>query len=200
MIISHKRKLWFFHIPKTGGSSISQALRHIDKANYPNQQGVFASNTHVKYQDCYKTYKDYSDYFKFAFVRNPWTRLFSCFTATKKHQRGGVTIKLFTQFVHSLERDQFAQHTQFSYICKDSEVAMDFVGRFENFDYDFQFVLSQVGVSYAKAPRVNVSNTRWDYKKFYTEETRRIAEDYYKIDIDTFGYSYDQSHENITTS
>lgn len=191
MIISHKRKLWFFHIPKTGGSAFAQALRTVDKANYPNQQGVFASNTHVKYEACYKAYENVADYYKVAFVRNPWTRLFSCFTSTKVHQRGGVVVKLFTEFVKNLEQDQFAKHTQASYICKDSEIAMDFVGRFENYEEGFQHIFNHVGVGYAKSPRVNVSNKSWDYRRFYTDETREIAAEYYKVDIDMFGYTYD---------
>lgn len=191
MVLSHLYKLWFFHIPKTGGSAISHVLRrHLDKTTLHNSPGVFSSNTHVKYCDCYQTYTQYLHYYKFTFVRNPWVRLFSCFTAKHVYNKSAVTQKSFTFFVKHLQQDIFARHTQWSYIQQKNKSSMNFVGKTEHLQDGFNHVLQQISVPSVIIPRVNVSNIQWDYKKFYTSETQRIVKEYYRDDIENFEYDY----------
>ena len=71
-MISHELKCIFIHIPRTGGSSIEQALIKQDwwKVD-PTTKHLFASQAR-------KIYADYwDDYFKFSFVRNPYSRMLS---------------------------------------------------------------------------------------------------------------------------
>ena len=64
----------FIHIPKCAGVSVSKAL-------FGNLAG--GHSRVVDYQLVFNS-NEYSNYFKFTFVRNPWDRLVSAFFFLKK--------------------------------------------------------------------------------------------------------------------
>ncbi len=68
-MILKEQKILFVHIPRTGGGSIKHFFR--ERKSNKNIQ-------HKTLQD-YNQEDDYSDYYKFTFVRNPWDRLVSWF-------------------------------------------------------------------------------------------------------------------------
>ena len=76
MLISHEEpKFIFIHIQKTGGVSITELLgRHIPTTN-PGR-----GCRHMAARRALKQVENPGDYFKFAFVRNPWDRLVSWYT------------------------------------------------------------------------------------------------------------------------
>ena len=85
MYIDHNKKIVFIHIPRTGGSTIKDALGLYDKIYKKGLHHLSA----VDIPDVCK------DYFKFAFVRNHWDRFVSlyfynksdCFTFTCSYHR-----------------------------------------------------------------------------------------------------------------
>jgi hypothetical protein len=76
-------------------------------------------------------------------------------------------------YIHSLEGDKL----------------VDFVGRFEQIEDDFQRAAQQIGID-ASLPHWNSTSHR-TYQSYYTDETAPLIRDLYAVDIDTFGYSYD---------
>ena len=68
MYIDHNNKLVFIHVSRTGGSSIKTALNLHDKQY----------NEHYHLDSSYIP-KECKDYFKFAFVRNPFDRFVSLY-------------------------------------------------------------------------------------------------------------------------
>ena len=70
------------------------------------------------------------------------------------------------------------------------KVCVDFVGRVENIESDFQKVCGDLGVKYKKLKKVKKLNKRPHYSKFYDDETRKIVEKLYKKDIEYFNYDY----------
>ena len=71
MLISHSNKFIFVHIQKTGGSTVE----HILQTQVPDTE--FLGHRHNFVRNEIDTVNDHKDYFKFAFVRNPWARLLS---------------------------------------------------------------------------------------------------------------------------
>ena len=88
MLISHSHKLIFIHIQKTGGSTISEIL----SKNFPDIC-QFKAKHDFAIQGTGELC-EWKDYYKFAFVRNPWDRLVSWYTMinSAKHIRWHQTL------------------------------------------------------------------------------------------------------------
>lgn len=145
MNISHKHKCIFFHVPKTGGSSI-EALPMWDAwtGHFPRAAELGQSLGPAQWEN----------YFKFAFVRNPWDRLVSLYhylaTMTPadrwyqadeqiaqavRSRRAGTDFRAFCLALPTwTHRREFHFWPQHRWICDDNgEILVDFVGRFESF-------------------------------------------------------------------
>ena len=84
MLISHEEpKFIFIHIQKTGGVSISNLLRRYSPTTTPGR-GL----RHISARRALKQVENPDDYFKFAFVRNPWDRLVSWYTMIDEARKG----------------------------------------------------------------------------------------------------------------
>jgi hypothetical protein len=84
MLISHEEpKFIFIHIQKTGGVSISNLLRQYIPTTTPGR-GL----RHISARRALKQVENPDDYFKFAFVRNPWDRLVSWYTMIDEARKG----------------------------------------------------------------------------------------------------------------
>ena len=196
-------KCIFVHIPKCAGISISQSLfGEVSKAHRSIQE----------YKSIYPA-KDFSEYFKFTFVRNPWDRLVSSFIFLRN---GGMNIwdkkwaslnlldfKDFDSFVHGwLRRENITSWfhfiPQYQYIyLKNGTIPLNFIGSYENLNDDFDYLCDRFSIN-VELLRLNVSPLEGnDYRKYYTAETRRIVAEVYAEDIAMLGYSFDFSIPNI---
>ena len=188
-------KCLFIHIPKTAGVSVSEPLfgQSFDHYTLAWYYGV--------------DYQKSSDYFKFAFVRNPWERLVSAYTFYK---RGGFDdedaqwnsrvlsrFSTFNDFVkgwlqvssHINSRAHFVP--QYHFLRKpNGDFGMDMIGRFENLEEDFKKISDHLGLQ-RQLPRKNVSShANRSYVDLYNEESRRIVAALYKTDIELFDYKF----------
>jgi len=152
----------------------------------------------------------YRDYFKFAFVRNPWDRLVSCYksklvqrgTGLRMGRYGNVSLRrgmAFEDFAKAVCRipDELSNHhfrSQHVTICDDGPrkaVFADFVGRFENLEKDFGFVAERIGLE-PSLPQAGASRSRdsRSYRDFYDEKLARMVGERYREDANLFGYSF----------
>jgi chondroitin 4-sulfotransferase 11 len=74
MLVSHTHKLVFVHIQKTGGQTVSKIL----KENVPDVSRF--KRKHGFAVQAVGELEGWDEYFKFAFVRNPWDRLVSWYS------------------------------------------------------------------------------------------------------------------------
>ncbi len=66
---------------------------------------------------------------------------------------------------------------------------VDFVGRFENIEQDFQLIKEKLGLDIS-LPHLN-STKRDTYKAYFTEESKQRVAQLWKKDVDNFSYLFD---------
>ena len=183
---------------KTGSSSVNEKLSEINDPDikifkYDKTGRHIPDNCNKKYfkhTSCNElTEKHYDDYFKFAFVRNPWDRVVSWFGFGKKVHRDDLNIKneTFDNFIlnksksHRWGGDNQHQHN-FTNCC-------DFIGRFENLQEDFNTICGKIGIPQQKLPHQNKSKHKY-YTEYYDEKTKQIVAEVFAKDIEHFGYKF----------
>lgn len=128
------------------------------------------------------------DYFSWGFVRNPYDRLVSVYHSVVKT----VTeyAETFERFVLDLPRcpKNFVHvRKQVEFLCwPDGSVAVDFVGRFESLEDDWQKVCGHIGVS-GPLPKLNATN-HGPWADEHTPATIKHTNELYADDFSTFGY------------
>jgi hypothetical protein len=194
-----KTKSIFVHIPKAGGISTIKSL-------YGQQANGFGHPTYERFVRLYGKEK-FDEYYKFTFVRNPWDRLFSGYNFLKE---GGMNsldknfsatvlkdFDTFEDFVMkwcSEENINSWVHfiPQYKYIYdKNENLVVDFVGRFENFNDDFEKVRSKLEVG---EPLKHLNKTKQkkenQYREAYSDEMRDKVYNLYKKDVELLNYSF----------
>jgi hypothetical protein len=184
------------HIPKSAGTVIRDFL----KTNDREFKVIFSHPTFSEIQTEY----DLSTYFKFTFVRNPWDRFVSTFFYLKQNvkdeellneARKKLSNYSFTSFVKELylEKNQFSKnyfiHFQPQIHFLESLDNIDFIGRFENLQDDFNTICDKIGIPQQKLPHKNKSKHK-HYTEYYNEETKQIVAEKYAKDIEYFEYEF----------
>lgn len=135
-------------------------------------------------------------YFTFAFVRNPWDRMVSCYfhkIVTKRSNEFkecfDKDFDFFVHFVSKIDVTQSNPHIRLQTRLIPVEQC-DFIGRVENFDEDFDFVCNKIGIQRVELPRIH-QTAHEHYSHYYTPKTRKIIAKLYREDIETFGFSFE---------
>jgi hypothetical protein len=231
-MVSHKHKCIFVHIPKTAGTSIENILsdrpngeislpRISSVTNYREFTGWDNVNMywlqHATMQQIHDDYiGDFRGYFKFAIVRNPWERTISDYIWIQKTMNISGSVKSYLLLTDAFsilkirdERYYRLDHTipQYNFLFDtDNNQLVDFIGRFENLQEDFNIVCDKIGIpqqqlAYTKKQRdstgryTTISNesrkyVQKHYTEFYDEETNQIVAEKYAKDIEMFGYKF----------
>ena len=182
----------FIHIPKTAGTSLYNLIGYTGIGHVTYRW--YESRNASKFQQ----------YFKFAFVRNPWDRLVSAFFYLKKGGSNAMDKHWANQkIVHYPDFDDFVKGwlheknidnyfhfvPQYKFICDNSfRIKMDYIGRFERLDQDFKIISEKLGLD-CQLPYVNQSKRR-AYQDYYSSETAAIVAKAYQKDIELFNYQF----------
>ena len=206
-MINHKYKFCFIHIPKTGGTSIET----IFDLEAPNRD---VRHKHWSFSN-YIGEKDYnSEYFSFSFVRNPWDLTVSMYNYLwhsnydfPKDCRSNPKYKSIfdLSFRDFILHKNFQSATLKSHDCfsarKNSKYKLqldfvshenkfvDFIGKFENLQQDFNSVCKILGIPEQTLSCENKTNHK-HYTEYYDDETREIVAKKYARDIEYFGYKF----------
>jgi hypothetical protein len=171
-MICHHYKCVFIHIPKNAGQSIEHAFLDLMGLTWETRAPLLLRSndkpelgpprlshlTARQYVECKYISPDlFEAYFKFAFVRNPWDRMVSMY---KWHSYNRIcTFKdfVFREFENDLWRTKrWFVCPQTDYLCDASgNLIVDFVGRYENLQSDFNHVCEQLGLPPILIPHLN---------------------------------------------
>jgi Sulfotransferase family len=127
-------------------------------------------------------------YFKFAFVRNPWDRQLSQYLYKTKSWRRRSSLERF------MARKKRAYVTSYEIYTLEDAIAVDYVGRYESLEQDLKTALERVGVQRRlEIPRTNVTPDRvgeLGYRDFFNARTRSLVADWYAREIELFDYRF----------
>ncbi|BAW96821.1 hypothetical protein NIES970_17630 [[Synechococcus] sp. NIES-970] len=220
------QKILFVHIPKTAGSSIEETLcqhykvshnealilKNNDPSKGPQSLSHLTSREYIKFG--YITQDEFSILFKFAFVRNPWSRVVSEYKWHRYYRKYTFKDWLFKFFpsedsIVTMKDDLRWRHVmpQYRYIFdNDGKNLMNFIGYFENLNDDFrklEKLLEQNFPALLKVRESKISENSIkkgliklfskgdfykNYKDYYDQETWNWVSDFYRKDIELFGY------------
>ncbi len=135
----------------------------------------------------------FSNYFKFAFVRNPWDRLVSEYEFIRKqtdHGRHQRVMKLesFAHFIKMQSQRRDAYQNQM--LCdKNGKLLMDFVGRFENLNQDWEKLCKSANIPHQQLAHINKTKHR-DFREYYDDASIELVADNWAEEIKLFDYSF----------
>lgn len=66
---------------------------------------------------------------------------------------------------------------------------VEFVGRFENLQADFDYVAGRLNMPPGELPRTNWTEHH-HYRQYYDAETRQLATEFLRDDLERFGYEF----------
>lgn len=186
-MINHKLKYVFIHIPKCAGISVKTAIG----INYMNVEPAEAH-----FPACVLRLSPvWNNYFKFTFVRNTWDRWLSIYTYNQKENPNiiseGFEVWMKRVFANSQNPPRLSQ---MFWICntwlKDGGTKhdMDFIGRFENLEKDFQFICNKLKIK-SQLPHVNSTNHR-HYSTYYSDSLIDLVAEKCAVEIKYFGFTF----------
>lgn len=204
MPISNEHKAIFIHIPKNAGESIEKTLGIYGGA--PNETLWGTLGNHIvlqhfsatKVKHFIKNDELWNSYFKFAIVRNPWSKAVSEYNW---YLRYGPKCS-FKRWVFSLEyrikindliHPMEIGHNipQYKFIQNSGgECLVDQVLRLESLDDDFKNLAGDRGWNVKlRHDESTRSKNKNDFRAYYDEDSINEIERLYRRDIEVFGYS-----------
>lgn len=180
-MLDHTYKCIFIHQRKVAGTAIIQAFGLTPKQ--PDWH-IFNDGTQSPGWD------KRPSYFVFSAVRNPFDRLVSGWQylrATNKQSlldvlldppADGAPYRHLTRPQVAILRNPIGQ------------LVTDNLIRFERCQEDFDSICDRIGKPRQQLPRVNVGRRHTDYRCYFDDDTRKLAEAMFRDDLETFGYSF----------
>lgn len=218
MNVSPYYKFAFVEIPKTGTTSIEEALQgalqgsrlssyyHRVYRKVPHLFDILAKpkllevgKKHLTLADFQGSWVRHPERFRtFTIVRNPWERLVSQFKQLQKPYNLHMPRrrKLYEASKISFEAftDEYMKDDvpMWRYLTdSDGNIAVNLVGRFENIANDFRTICLELGLPKLEISWLNKSNQdKASYQEYYTEELIDKLEPIMRKDMKLFRYSF----------
>lgn len=144
--------------------------------------------------------REWGSYFKFCFVRNPYSRAVSDYRWRVRHpSRKHID---FTEFLSRVadpgrpDAEGVVPHPRDNwglYTIND-RVAVDYVGRMESLSADMEKICRHISLPFSEGDLPHFKKFRGisgDYKACYSGPDRELAYSAYRKEIDYFGYSFE---------
>ncbi len=192
MIYPKDPKFVFLHIAKSGGTSITKTLAdflHIDRDEYRKPAEKFIKIEQLVHPKI--SYVDWSDYYIFSCVRNPFDRLVSYFHYRQQIRKPPHNIPLTVTFEDWVKSGDFRELTRMTdQLCVNGQVSdrIDYIARLETITLDWPIICIDLGID---VPLIHDKKSKHkSYQELYSYETKKIVQDFYKDDLQVFEYEF----------
>jgi hypothetical protein len=176
-VVSRERKVIYFHIAKTGGSSIVHLLQKngLDDNILSNKKRPFEE----KIDSFLSLVEDWDSYYKFTFVRNKYDQLVSLYNYDRAIL-GEMTFAEFIQEHVNTRTEYFPMYDywidqHFLTVAGDQEI-FDFVGRFENYEHDLKLVCANIGIPFEDIRSNLGTYDKTKKSSYYTPELKHVVD------------------------
>jgi hypothetical protein len=215
MLISHKHKFITIDIPKTGTRSLRETLSSLnvlDIVGKPEDKVFYHHGNALK---CKKGLEsiglNFSDYFSFCVVRNPWERYLSFFKYYKEkgeeylrttdYSKWAKPRILQGKFASNLFANKDEQkilqtiiHTYTNqtkyYTNENQEIIVSHIARFENLQKEFNYFCKTIGLDQIKLLHSNKSVTQISCSDIYNQELIDLVAEKEQCVIKLKNYQY----------
>ena len=177
-----------------GPDDLEQARLFVEKA-FPFPELAKVKHGHISLEQVRPFLREdqFTSYFKFAFVRNPFDRFVSyCAFATSREgsfdrdPQGVMRHFLFT--APPLHHMVFQPQHSFV-IGRDGEILADYLGRVEEMQSSYDAICDRIGIASSPLGQVN-SSRRGDYRQYYNQQLIDGVARIYARDLELFGYKF----------
>jgi len=215
--VSLKHKYVFVETAKVACSSIKLTLQRLEledkNFNRDNFQDVhnrqFSPLLRLQQIPGFEKLFSGDEFFRFCFVRNPYVRTLSAYLDKIKgnsiREKSKILSQLgydmrdmsidisFNQFVTALEKQPISlmdNHWRHQYYSTyQDKIDYHFIGKLENFDDDFSFVMKKLGAEeYYKHEARHATHSIARLRQYYTDDLLDRVYYIYKLDFESFGY------------
>lgn len=195
MIVSHKNKYIFFHCQKNAGSSIREVLISYYRGERIRQHGSVDIALTILGR------KKFDEYFKFAVVRNPYSRMVSFYNmlihmADNLKSKEIIRPKSFEDFILNQthiyknwwDHSDELWRSQFRFLSDHQKIPMDYIIKYENLVNDYEHLPKDIFNKNIKLPHEKKWGVGNEWGKYYTMELREVVYKRHKKDFEEFGY------------
>ena len=202
-----KYKILFLAVPRSGTSSLEYTLTPLlgKGLNFELDRYKHTFRHYMRSCTQREAATKFSNYFKFSVVRNPWTRLFSCYlikvrSKPNRHfQHLGLdkcrTFEDFVLRIYDIPDEQADTHfmSQDYLLTYKDTFLPDKVYCFETYNQDWEnlrFYLKQLtGIQLLNLPHYYQTKSD-DYRRVYSTRLVDLVGERYHADCKRFGYTY----------
>ncbi len=216
-ILIDKYKSIYFFLPKTGSTSVKSNLAKLLEMENTEElpHGIHNPKTFpfpfVKQNELDSTYKEY---FKFTIVRNPWSRLVSCYRDKIRPAEynkngiingvaiplincsdkfyGGMSFGSFVDVVCSISDATANNHFRsqlFQLTNSEGELLVNYIGKLESLNESLNEITQKTGIPGNEMPHFHKTSSK-PYLEYYNNELVEKVKQRFKEDIDFFEYEF----------
>jgi hypothetical protein len=203
-MILHDSRLIFVHLRRTAGNSVEIALGGIelfDAAGRPTtcwQDELHRGQTafkrdhrghalHATAAEIRRQHpREFETFFKFSIVRNPWAQMASLYGRLYPTDASACG---FRRWLHRFRRPAGTVPEASLFEPRGGACLVDFIGRYETLQADFDTACDRAGIPRRTLPRTNAAGGR-DPFTIYDDASAELVGRLFAADVERFGYAF----------